>query len=277
MRIDATRFRMFTRNPEQFRLYQMLGYKAIEQSPALLLGIAGHDFMDADARGKEFSVVSRELKEQGIGAELIATAEVLAKRLIEDYPADKSSVKLSEREFVYQIPGSPHQLVGKMDRVILLPNTVKEPQFGILDWKFKSKSGYRQMYEQEKISDVQPLFYVLGAQTFGYKAEEFTFVTAVKSSPIDIWKTPVPKDRFSADNLARFERQVHMVCETIEFFTRTFGIAEPWPHYSHTFPCSKESYCEYRNICNEVHTPGTCPGGFEFREDHLEVMREQSS
>jgi hypothetical protein len=266
---------MFTRNPEQYRLYQCIGYKAIEQSRALLLGIAGHEFMDADARGKEFSAVFRELKEQGISAELIATAEVLAKRLIEDYPADKSSVMLSEREFVYQIPGSPHQLVGKMDRVILLPNTVKEPQFGILDWKFKSKPGYRQqMYEQEKIVDVQPMFYVLGATTFGYQAEEFTFVTAVKSVPIDIWKTPVPKERFSPDNLARFERQVHMVCEAIEFFTRTFGIAEPWPHYNHAFPCSKESYCEYRHICNEVHTPGIFPPGFCQKEDHLEVMKE---
>jgi len=269
VRIDSTRFRLFSTNPERYRLYQSLGYRAIQDSPAILLGIAGHEFMDADARGGRFDAVVRECKEKGIPGELISAAEVLAKVLIADYPAG-GHVVLSEREFCRSIEGSPHQITGKIDRVVNTGNGFK-----ILDWKFKGNSNYRGLYEQEKKSDCQPGFYLLGAKSWGYQTTDFTFVAAVKSAPIEVWKIPVPADTWTPCKLQLLERSIHITCETIEFYERTFGIEEPWPHRHDAFPCNKDQkYCEYRHICQESHKQGQLPGGFCFRPDHLEIMRE---
>jgi hypothetical protein len=275
LKLDSTRFKMFRDSPERYRLYQSLGFRAKGISPAIALGSAGHEFMDADARGKDFSQVARELKEQpGFTAEIIAQAEVLARTLIDEYPA-KGHVLLSEREFCRQIEGSPHQIVGKIDRIVMKPNTVKNPLFAILDWKFKGNSGYRSLYESEKKIDVQAGFYLLGARTWGYETKDFTYVTAVKSAPIEVWKTPVAPETWTDYRLSLLEREIHIMCETILMYERTFGISEPWPHSTQCFPCNKDQrWCEFRDICQQVHQQEVLPEGFEHREDHLEVMRE---
>jgi hypothetical protein len=285
VRLDSTRFKLMRDNPERYRLYQSLGYRAKGISPAIALGSAGHEFMDADARGKDFSQVARELKEQpGFTNEIIAQAEVLARTLIDEYPAG-GHVLLSEREFCKGIEGSPHQITGKIDRITgfscpssEFPKREKEDHFKVLDWKFKGNSGYRSLYEGEKKIDVQAGFYLLGARTWGYETKDFTYVTCVKSSPIEIWKTPVDPETWTDYKLSLLERSIHIVCETILMYERTFGISEPWPHSTQCFPCNKDQrWCEFRDICQQVHQQQVLPEGFEHREDHLEVMRENNN
>ncbi len=282
MKLDSTRFRAWRDCPENFKLRYLLNFAGKAEKEALSKGSALHEYMDASVKGEDWNLTTERLVAGGISAKYAEIGRILASELVEKYPA--SAALISEREFEYRIPGSPHSMIGKIDRIVLVPGYTDK--FRVLDWKSKGNNRGRQFMEIGKRRNedlIQAQFYAIGAKTWGYPISEFHFITACQSTPIAVWETEVPDDEITDYKLELVARDVHIACETIQSWITAYGIEEPWPHNRLTMPCkvietqgSEVIYCEMQHICQQTHKIGCIPEGFQLREEHLDLLKEKA-
>lgn len=266
MRIDQSMYRAFVNNPERFRLHYALNLSPAELAFGIQRGSAFHQFMEDWALKISVSRTRQTCIDKGLNTKAIDIAEAMATVVKEKYPSNgKLKTLLTEKEFVYDIPGSPHQMVGKIDHVIEYNGKLY-----VGDFKTASAKTQRGKKEKEWETDVQADFYLIGVRTLGYETNDFLVRVITETTPVNIWEIFT---RRSNQQLNLMLRSTHIVCETINMFVNTFGINEPWPHFSN-WPCDGGSWCEYRNICNTFHETDSLPLGFIPREEHLDCRKQ---
>lgn len=266
MRIDQSMYRCFVANPERFRIHYALNLSPEQLPFGIQRGSAFHQFMDDWHQKISVSRTRRACIEKNLSTKAIDVAEAMANVVKEKYPSDgPTKTLLTEKEFVHDIPDSPHQMVGKIDHVI-----ERDGRLYVGDFKTASAKTQRGRKEKEWETDVQADFYLIGVKTLGYETNDFLVRVITETTPVAIWEIYT---RRSNRALALMERSVHIVCETINMLINTFGINDPWPHFN-SWPCDGGTWCEYRSVCNETHETGVLPLGFIPREEHLDCRKD---
>lgn len=267
MLIDSTRYKAFIANPERYRLQYILDMVPKTMGPALQRGIAFHTFMEEWHNGCPDEKIVPHLKAKGCDEEAIRKGRVLAGAVRDQYPDAK--VLMSEREFKYEIPGSTHAMVGRIDQIWEIDG---EPV--IVDFKgSKPLTGWSRSQKLNSWkSDVQVDFYLRGARTLGYEVRKFIALIVQETVPPTILE--IPESRSEAQ-LTNTELYVHQACELIDLMVESFGIEDNWIHFPH-WPCDGGTWCEHRHICSQRHEPGQFPPGFCKREEHIELIKGDS-
>jgi hypothetical protein len=266
MRIDQSMYRTFVSNPEKFRIHYALNISPAELGFGIQRGSAFHQFMDDWHQKISVSRTKQVCSEKGLSTKAVEIAEAMARVVKEKYPSDGPlKTLLTEKEFIYTIPGSSHQMVGKIDHVIEL-----DGKLYVGDFKTSGPKRRRGDIEKSWENDVQADFYLIGVKTLGFETNDFLVRVVTETTPVNIWEIYT---RRSNSQLELMCRSAHIICETINMLVNTFGINEPWPHFSN-WPCDGGSWCEYRNICREYHETGVLPPGFIPREEHLDCRKE---
>jgi len=275
MLLDQTRYEAFWANPERYRLAYELNIVPRETPYGLSRGTALHLINEwHHAQLSDAEIDSRLKADPAISEKARLNAWQLWRELERAYPilsATSSSqpVKIAaEVEFTHQIPGSPHGLCGRIDEIIQLPDgrhVVGELKSANARRRY---DDVRREWETKKQAD----FVLLGARSLGYSPIGVMVRVAVEGTPPKVW----------AFDVTRTERQlslamlhVHQTCEIIEFMRRTFGVNDPWPHLTHSWPCAKSGACEHEPICCHTRaelTPDMLDGYAE-RQEHLELLR----
>jgi hypothetical protein len=265
MYLDSTRYKAVQESPEKYRITYECNLVPDKRSLELDDGTSMHEFMDVCAKGLPDTVAESNLREQGVPPQSIEQGRYLANALDLHLEGD---ILASEQEFRYEIPGSPHGMVGKIDRIMRINGVLK-----ILD--FKSAAAHKKLDQVQENwkSDVQADFYFIGARQLGYDVQEMELRYALKTVPVRTWQPIVV--RRTERQLELIQRYVHIWCETIEFWRATFGIQEPWPHNSDNYFCKTEGKwaCSYKDMCQTSIVPGCGFPGMKTRIDHLKIMR----
>lgn len=269
MKIDATRYKLFMTNPEEYRIREIFGHTPTKRNDVSDLlttgrrrGTAFHELTD----GKDVS----ELGHLGEGA--VKTAQMMHEAN-QEYSKD-TEVIWQEKEFDVAIPDSPHRMVGRVDSL------VKRGGRGPFIRDFKT-TKYRtkedmQRYKDELTQNPQVDFYLIGVDEpvseFVYqilfKKPAVQLKGRVKPAEVVITEHPVLRQPYE---LRAMQRSVHMVCETIEFWTKQFGTEQPWPR-AIKLPFSPDLY-PYAPIYQRPMYEGLELEGFEQRVEHLDSMR----
>lgn len=266
MKIDASRYKLFLTNPEEYRIREIYGHTPTARMDVSNLlttgrrrGTAFHELTD----GKDVS----ELEHLGEGA--VKTAQMMHEAN-EEYSRD-TEVIWKEKEFDVAIPDSPHRMVGRVDSL------VKRGERGPFIRDFKT-TKYRtkeemQRYRDELSQSPQVDFYLIGidepVSEFVYQILWKKPATTTKPAEIQISELEVRRQPYE---LRAMQRSVHIVCETILFWESQFGTEDPWPR-AIKLPVSPDMY-PYSPIYQRPMYEGAEIDGFEQRVEHLESMKE---
>lgn len=269
MKIDASRYKLFMTNPEEYRIREIFGHTPTARMDVADLlttgrrrGTAFHELTD----GKDVS----ELGHLGEGA--VKTA-VMMHEANQEYSTD-TEVLWSEKEFDVAIPDSPHRMVGRVDSLVKRGERTFIRDFKTT--KYRTKEDM-QRYRDELSQSPQVDFYLIGIDE---PVSEFVYQILFKKpavqlkkslKPAEILITELPANRQPYE-LRAMQRSVHMVCQTIEFWTREFGAELPWPR-AVKLPVSPDMY-PYAPIYQRRMYAGVELEGFEQRTEHLDCMKE---
>lgn len=254
MKIDATRATAFWQNPEKYRLHYLWNLVPIEtRNPDAPLS--------GRHRGSAFHEIIAGQPVGDHGEREVASAIIMAAAAREKYRSDK--ILLEEKEFVVAIPDSPHQIMGRVDRVVEREDGTVE----VVDWKTSGRCTQRELMNKasEYVASLQTGFYICGASALWYQCVRsmvYRIVIALPDSQVeflDVLATYTVKDK------QNFFRYIHQTCEIIEFMKKTFGIDKPWPRLYDKF------WSGYDNIYGQTQYEGLIPDGFELRKEHLDV------
>jgi hypothetical protein len=276
--IDQTRYDAFWRNPERYRLTYELNLVPKTMQYGLARGTAFHLIAEERARGRSKEEIDAILRGQQPGTrgpvepieeKAIEAAWVLWNAMEAKYPRDPNiELVASELEFMYQIPGSPHYMVGRIDQVLARNGELWCGEFKTAN----ARARYDKFVEDWK-QKAQADFEIVGAHSFGYKVEGVWVRQVVETTPPTVWEL---EERRSQHRLQVMMLNVHQTCEIITMMKATFGINQPWPHLSLSWPCSMGGKCEYETICQqdfEALTPNDLES-FKQREEHLDCVRK---
>lgn len=275
MLIDATRFSLFWRSPEIYRLREIWKIAPLEpqaDSFAALLtygrrrGTCTHELLDGRYKGFPVEQTLSELKDGGFGDKEIAAAKRLVSAVVERYPDEKYLTH--EVLFEYPIPDSPHVMTGRIDHILEGADTVV-----IGDWKSSKKRTKKDMAYRIEAYKASPQvsFYLLGATTLGFNTLSFLYRIledrGAKAKPA-IYEAPTDRTNLQ---LRRFARGVHMTCELIEWMKATFGVENAWPDLVEPFDSG------YGPIAGQKMFEGYMPDGYTEKAEHLETMMEEET
>jgi hypothetical protein len=268
VRIDASRYNLFWQNPERYRLREIWKLAPIEPAAgtfASLLnygrrrGTCFHELLDAAYRAVEEPQAVQELRDGGFEDKEITAALRMAAKVREVYPDE--DYLAHERLFEYQIPNSPHSMVGRIDHILA---DDEGPYVG--DWKTskertKKEIGYKL---DEYCRGAQVPFYLLGASTLGFETRRFLYRLVVDGKKgVEI--VPQFTERTGLQ-LKAFAEGAHITCELIQWMRATFGIERPWPQMAETFGSDYEPI-----YCKPMYTD-FIPEGFCPKVEHLPLM-----
>lgn len=267
MKIDASRYRLFMTNPEEYRLREVHGHTPTARMDVSDLlttgrrrGTAFHELTD----GKDVS----ELGHLGEGA--VKTA-VMMHEANQEYSKD-TTVLWSEKEFDVAIPDSPHRMVGRVDSLVKRgdgPPYIRD----FKTTKYRTKEDMAR-YRDELYQSPQVDFYLIGidepVSEFIYQILWKKPATTTKPAEIHISELPVLRQPYE---LRAMQRSVHMACQTIEMWIKEFGTELPWPR-AIKLPVSSDFY-PYAPIYQRPMYDGYQPEGFEQRTEHLDCMKGQ--
>jgi len=275
MKIDASRYTMFWQNPERYRLRELWKLAPVEPKAgtfASLLtfgrrrGTCLHELLDADYRGVSEAEAIQSLKDGGFGDKEIQVATGMAAAVRDRYASEERLAH--EVLFQYDISGTPHSLVGRIDGIHRSDGEVFVNDYKTSKYRPKDELGYKL---DEYCRSAQVSFYLLGARQLGFECRRFRYVlvsSGRKNSSVQI------SERFTERTsleLTEFARQVAMTCDLIEWMKATFGIERPWPQLPERFGR------EYAAIAGRRMYEGFMPEGFEPKKEHLELMREEAA
>ena len=265
MLIDQTRYSAFWLNPERWRLRYALDLDALKDgAPAKY----GRD------RGTTFHIISEcEHKQVSYEARLHEevkdeTARNMGRVMYSAYKKatnPKFTKIAAELEFCVPIEGSPHQMVGRLDAILELPNK----QLWVGETKTASMRADLAKLKWEWQRNPQADFVIIGAKSLGYDVEGVMVHTVKEAKPEPrVWPIEV---RRSPQQLNVMKYNVHQTCEIIKMLVETFGVDRPWPHVPPTFnPCTRADYCDFEQDCGHVDLDKSC---YTKREEHLELLR----
>lgn len=270
MLIDATRYNLWWNSPERFRLRECWKLAPVEAKPgtfASLLtygrrrGTCLHELLDAKHKGISWPAAIADLVDGGFGNKEISAASKMADAIEEQYPGEKYLAH--EVTFRYDVPDSPHSLVGRIDHIL-------EDEDGVYvgDWKStkvrtKKEMGYK---GDTYCRSAQVSFYLLGARSLGFDTNRFLYRLVV-DNPKGVDIIPFPTRRGNLE-LATFARGVHQTCELILHMKKEFGIESSWPNLPSAFDS------DYQNIVGHRMYKDYIPEGFQPKIEHLQVMQE---
>lgn len=269
MKIDASRYKLFLTNPEEYRIREIFGHTPAKRNDVADLmttgrrrGTAFHELTD----GKDVS----ELGHLGEGA--VKTAQMMHEAN-QEY-SKNVRVIWTEKEFDVAIPGSPHRMVGRVDSLVERMERTFIRDFKTT--KYRTKEDM-QRYRDELSQSPQVDFYLIGVDE---PVSEFVYQILFKKPAVQLKDRIKPAEVLITElevhrqpyELRAMQRSVHMICETIEFWMKTFGAEQPWPR-AIKLPVSPEMY-PYAPIYQRLMYDGCDLAGFEQRVEHLESMRE---
>jgi hypothetical protein len=270
LKIDASRYSLFLTNPEEFRLRYIWNLTTSKAGGDLSLRSFGRrrgTALHLLTEGQEPDAAMRK----ALGDDAVNTAILMHEANSKYDEATALEVMWREKEFLIPIPDSPHQMMGRVDCMAQRPGS--DPF--ILDLKgskHRTKSDFYALCEGYRRSP-QVDFYLIAhpeVREFVFRILMKTPATKTKKSFIKIQESTARRQPFQ---LRAVQRNVHMVCETIEFWTKSFGVEKPWPA-AVKLPTSWENY-SYAGIYQRDMYDEVIPDGFEPRKEHLDCMMEE--
>jgi len=269
MRIDQTRYDAFWRNPEKYRLAYELDIVPRATPYGLERGTAFHLIAEGRAKGASDEEIEQLMKDAGIKEKTRAVSWAMYNEYERKYIGSDIEVIAAEMEFIAPILGSPHEMVGRIDQIIRRGEHLWVGELKTAN----AKAQYDRMVEDWR-GKPQADFVILGARALGHDPVG-VFVRAItETAPPKVWEIEV---RRSEHQLNLMSYQVHVTCETIEMYRRTFGIDAPWPHVPLSYPCSMSGRCEYEGVCGlaSVQMTEEMLAGYKQREEHLDLMKDK--
>lgn len=266
MKIDATRYKLFLTNPEEFRLRYLwnLAADAGTGQHALITfgrrrGSAFHEMLDGIRAASTLS--SEYGKDAYDRAKILFDAnEAYSARLLDE-------VVWREKEFCKSLGNPQHQMVGRMDTLMR-----RFDEEFILDYKTTKARTKADMqnYRNALAQSPQVDFYLIAS---GKKKFVFRILWA-ETKKVDGIPTKVARiselEITRADwELKAFKRSVAMVADTIEAWVEKYGIEQPWPK-AIALAVAPENY-QYASIYQRAVYPGMPDNmeGFHARVEHL--------
>lgn len=264
MKIDATRYRLFMTNPEEYRIREVWGHVPESRHDVNSLMTYGR------RRGSAFHYMT-----DGTPAEeldhLGESAVETAKLMFEANNAYGRDVEVvwKEQEFDIAIPGSPHRMVGRIDSRVR-----RYDEEYIQDYKtskHRTKAEWK-VYKDELYLSPQVDFYLLAQpdlRKFVFRILSKAPATKTQPHRIEIQELEVYRQAYE---LKAFQRSVHMACCTIEYWKKNFGVADPWPR-AIALKVAPENY-PYAPLYSRTMYPDVEWEGFEKRVEHLDCLKE---
>lgn len=263
MKIDASRYRLFCTNPEEFRLRYLWNLSPDAGSGqhsqttfGRRRGSAFHDLLD----GVPYAGLEEKYGDTAaqVALEMFEANQSYSTRL-------QDEIVWREREFCKAVPGSEHRLVGRIDTLIRRFGTEK-----ILDYKttkLRTKvdmASYRDGHAQSPQVD----FYMIAT---GVRDFIFRFLWKDAKGCIQISEREVHR---AAWELRAFQDSVVMIADTITHWIATYGIEQPWPR-AISLPVRPENY-PYAPIYQRSIYEGSQSTleGFHPRVEHLALNVE---
>lgn len=252
MRISQTRLKKFWQNPEAYRLQYVLDLVPSSPGYALQRGSVFHAVLNLKARGETDEHIANVLRgtvPDYDGRMLVIQSEdalrngvAMAEAYINLPWAANLQVVETEKDFNFQIPGSPHFISGRIDQIVTNGDSVY-----ILEFKTASSKQYRGAKEADWANDIQADFEFLGAESLDIEVDGLQAQYVIEARPPKVWE-PIFVSRTKAQ-LERTKLFAHQTCETILMYENTFGPDQPWPHLNN-WPCNGDKkWCDYRDIC----------------------------
>ena len=275
MKIDFSRYKTFHENWELFRCIYLQNKVPATKNVHLDFGGALHKLIEngwkrvpMDTGMDEFELDSR-LKAMDL-------LPVWTNYTINN-PVDMIA---NEQEFEYQIPDTPHSIIGKTDMIERRHGDTFPGDFKSLD-----NGTTLEQFEAQWVFNYQAEFNILGHPELDNPDGRFSIYGIrkpwvdkgkkyqKKPLPLDVMRIEVKRSQFELDALIR---SVIMTCDTIEFLIDRFGTVDPWVHYVHGmfdgYRC-RSGECDWAALCGQsAHNWNL--DGFVDREEHLDLLRE---
>lgn len=215
-------------------------------------GSAFHDLLDGvrdgleEKYGADATAVAREMFEAN---------EQYSGRLLDE-------IVWREKEFCKNIPGSEHQMVGRVDTMVR-----RWDEEFILDYKttkHRTKADM-QNYRNAHAQSPQVDFYMMAT---GKRKFVFRFIWRDTKKRVQIAELEVRRAEWE---LKAFAQGVVMVADTIEHWIQKYGIEKPWPRAT-TLAVAPENY-QYAPIYQRTIYDGMQHNleGFHTRVEHLSL------
>lgn len=283
MKIDASRYRLFMTNPEEFRIKYLWNIAAdAGKGQAGLItfgrrrGSAFHDLLDGvrDA-GLLSDKYGKDAYERALL--LFDADQAYSARLLDE-------VVWREKEFCKNLPpvgggtfppigiGNHHQIVGRIDT-----RMHRFDEDFILDYKTTKQRTKADMqnYRNALAQSPQVDFYMLAS---GLRKFIFRILWAetkkVDGVPIKVARVSELEVTRAEWELKAFQRSVSMICDTIETWVSRYGIEQPWPR-AIALAVAPENY-QYAPLYQRAIYEGMRETleGFHERVEHLDLNVE---
>jgi len=269
MKIDSSRFNAFWANPDAFRLREY--WRLAPEEPkadtfASLLtfgrrrGTCVHELLDAAHKGIAENEAIQSLRDGGFGEKEISVATNMARAVLDRYRTDECLA--AEIAFEAPIPGSPHSLVGRIDRIVRHDEEVLIRYYKTSKYRPKKEIGYK---GEEYCRGTQVGFYLIGARSIGFDTRKFVYSLVHGRRDgygVEIHEFPTERTRLE---LSQLMRSVHQTCELILWLKDTFGVEKSWPVLPERFQSG------YQELLGKPMYEGFTPEGFRFKEEHLSI------
>ena len=264
MVIDFSRYNTFLRNAEYFRLKycKNLTVSRDKIGYGLQRGTAFHLIAEERYKGTTDAVLDTVLSEAVSDPKAISKATVMHKAFAAKYVASDAVSKLAaEVEFRSAIPGTQHEIAGRIDEILNYRGSL---------WCGETKTANaRADYAKLKYDwqrNPQANFEIAGARSLGYQVEGVLVRTITEHSPPRIWEIEATR---TDEEQQMFFVNVAQVCDTIEMYKSKYGVDVPWPHNTNSYPCNMEGRCEFEDICGKLRADVS---GFAERKEHLPII-----
>ena len=260
MKIDATRYRQFHANPEEFRIAQLIG---------LVPDLPKHSPMTFGRhRGLAFHYLNEGAEvPEGLDDRAEAIARQMHEANIADPVMKQTRLLKTEEEFCIPIEGTPHFMVGKIDNEV----DRGDGPF-ILDFKTTKQRTVADLrhYLNELRQNPQVDFYLIasGLTKLVYRVISRNPKPRKGAPEIEIREIEVAR---TPRELAYFKRGVAMTCDVIEFLTEKYGIEKPWPRPPKVG--GDPDLYPFGPLFMRHLVKGAEYAGFKLREEHLEVLK----
>src|SRR5579871_2997731 len=189
MYIDQTRFDSFWHNPEKYRLTYEVNLVLSEMNFWLARGIAFHLMTEGSLRGWSQADIFAKFKEKSNDIRAWESAKKLFDAYSAQYAGANIVLKDVEMEFDYQIPGSPHHMVGKIDQLLEIDGELWVGETKTNNGK-KRYNQFTEEWSRKKQAD----FELIGAQSLGLDVAGVLVRIIRDVSPIDIWEIAIALD-----------------------------------------------------------------------------------
>jgi hypothetical protein len=263
MKIDASRYRLFCTNPDEFRLKYLWNLQADSGSGAHALVTFGR------RRGSAFHDLLDGVPYEGLEEKYGDTAAQVAKEMYEANQAYSArlldEVVWREKEFCKSTSSWRHQIVGRIDT--LMRRWDEEFLLDYKTTKARTKADM-QAYRNALAQSPQVDFYMLAT---GIRKFVFRILWRDAKKKIQISELEVRRAEWE---LKAFAHGVVIIADTIEHWTQKYGIEQPWPRAT-TLAVAPENY-QFAPIYQRTIYEGMQNNleGFSPRVEHLSLAVE---